>query len=555
MNRPLLGPEDEKNRRIVYVLTSDMAKHRLDRSLSGKYGKTTRKEKLAKKMDALASGQQTALLKDQIETSDVELLCQLKFPFSQLACKGGRLQKDLREILSPDQRRQIAGLTGHIVKVGVTGQGHNTPFAQFLFELDCARETSDFMSRNPSLPVAKTLATHEQDTQHVSPALGAWESGTYFGLCPSGDVRTKLSEVCQAATGLKTEQLFPGLQERVNARRDEVVAALREQGRFDYETPDLWYTCGTDMDEHIESWGSGLTEDVLRNGTVLGNMKEGRSFVLAHSMLGSYLLRDTSRNFLVFPGAPEIVDAKNPEDPTKTVKAPVLPESEAYFLFAPNEAINDAIQALTSPTSLHAQLMKATYRAVESITLSVHSGEAQSAVYKDMGDGTIAFMFNGAPLFALSTNYECVFNLKMRVTVACNRVAMRPNDYADRLVISANPLMHNSWPQAVFSEESLLNRDRPNVTLGTPSLVYTQAQLSHRKNESLNLMAHVAAKRKKALAAGNEISSSFDDNVKLAHEYAEQTGEIYQGDLEPSSNATASSSSSSSSSYVPTEDD
>ena len=86
--------------------------------------------------------------------------------------------------------------------------------------------------------------------------------------------------------------------------------------------------------------------------------------------------------------------------------------------------------------------------------------------------------------------------------------------------------------------------------------MYTQAQLSHRKNESLSLMAQVAAKRRKALGAGKEVSSSFDDNVRLAHEHAEQTGEIYQGDLESSSNAAASSSSSSSSSsYVPVEDD
>lgn len=553
-NPPLFSSEDEKKRRILYVLTTEMTRARLDQSLRGKYNKSARRENLTNKMNALASGQETALMKDQIEVTSVDLLCRLQFPFSQLAEKGGNVQRDLRELLTPDQRRKIAGLAGHITSVGVVGQGHNTPFSQILFELDCARETSGFMSRNPSLPVAKSLFAQEQSTQHVSPALGAWESGTYFGLCQQVDMRTKLENACSAATGLDFEALFPGLEERVNERRAEVVASLKSQGRFDFDTPDVWYSCGTDMDELIESWGSGLTEEVLRNGTVLGNMKEGRSFVLAHSLLGSYLLRDTSRNFFVFPGTPEIVDVKNPEDPKKSVKAPVLPESEAYFIFAPNDAINDAVKALTGPASLHSQLIKATYRAVESINLTVHSGEAQSGVYKNMGDGTIALIFNGAPLFALPANYDCVFNLKLRVTVTRNRIETNPNDYTDKLVVSANPLMHNSWPQAVFPEACLLARDRPNVIAGTPSLVYTQAQLSQRKSESLNLMAQVAAKRQRVLEAGNEISSSFDDSVKLAHEHAEQTGEMYRGDLESSSSAAASSSSSSSSS-VPVEDD
>jgi len=554
--RPLLDPEDERQRRIVYVLPRDMARARLEKSLSGKYSKTERRTNMLRKLEALGTGNGLALLKDQVEQNSVTLRCQLRFPFGELAAKGGRIEKELREVLSPEQRRKIANLGGHVTRIGVAGQGHNTPFAQLLFESDCARDTAEFVSRNPSLPVVRALAAQEQPTQETSPALGAWESGTYFGYCPRVDLRAELRRVMREQTGLDFDELFPGVAERAEKRRAEVVAALKKQGRFDFDTPDIWYSCGAELDELIETHGAGLTEETLHNCTVLGNMKEGRTFVLAHSLLGTYLLRDTARNFLVFPGKPEVAEAKDPENPDKTIHVGVLPESDSYFLFAPNDAIKEAIAALTRPESLHAQLMKATHRTLEFIRVSVQSGEAQSGVYVPQNDGQIAFMFDGRPLYTLPASYECVFNLSLEVTLSRNRtVTQPPHAYADRLVVPANPLMHNSWPQAVFPASSLLGADRPNVQAGTPSLVYTQAQLSHRKSESLSIMARVAKSRRAALEAGEEISSAMDDAVRTAHEHAEQTGEIYRGDLTALAAAASSPSSSSSSSAVLAEDD
>lgn len=553
---PLFSPEAEAKRRIVYVLTSDMALNRLERSLRGKYDDTKRKESATNKMKMLATNSNLAFLKDQIKQQQVEVSCQVKFPFSQLAQKGGFIQKDLRELMTAEQRRKIAGVAGNVTSIGVLGQGHNTPFSQLLFEFDCAKMTAEYMSKNPSLPVAAALAFHNQNTQTVSPALGVWESGTFFGVCSETDVRDDLQKLCERITGHTFEELCPGLEQASILRRKKVVEKLKSQGVFNFDTADKWYSCGTDIDEQIETWGAGLCAEVLHNGVVLGNTNEGRSFVLAHSLVGLYLMRDTAQNFLVFPGTPDIVDAEDPKNRKATFKASVLPQSSAYFLFAPNNAIKEAIAALTKPdTSVHARLMNATFRTIESINLRLHSGEAQSGVYQSDGNGNYQFKLDGEEIFSIPGDYNCVFNLKLQITISENLFHKSPGSFDGKLVVCANKDMHNSWPQAVFSEQLLIEKKRPNVYMGTPSLVQTQAQLSQQKSESLSIMAQVTANRKKAIVEGKEISSDFDDNVRLAHEHFENTGTMYTGDLKQSSSSSEAASSSSSSSLAPAEDD
>ena len=553
----------EAQRRVIMVYTPEDASAHAEMLLSGRKA-YQRRERVLSRLEKLGNGTATAMLKDQLTSDTFDVPCQFTFPLSELAQKGGSVSRDIRQLVPNSVRGQIAAVAGHVGKIEVTGGGHNTPFAQLLFESCCARETAAFATRNPSLFVQKTLAAQGQTTQTATTALARWEMGAYLGLCDGFDMRTALKDVIRKELGAELSDFFSDTEKRADERREKILPQLRERGWVDFESPDAWYSCGMDIESHFETRGSGLSTEVLYNSVVNPGTKDGGSFVLAHSLVGTYLLRDTAHNLLVFPGQPEVVAAKNPRDPKKTSPALVLPMADSYFLYAPKSVIKEAVHALTSAGSLHAQLMKATYRSLASIKITVRAGEAESGVYvpaPEVGgpEGHIAIVFQDRVLGTLRADYPCVINLKLRIPVLRNRTVTHARDYSDRLVIAANPLMHNSWPQGVFAANSLVAPTRANLPLNTLSLVRTQAQLSKFRNESLAIMSQIAKKRTAAVESGVEITDAFDESVRLAHEHAERTGEIYTGDLPADTGdaqeGAAAAASSSSSSAVPVEDD